>query len=125
MEIIRQQQNEFDATTWYAKIGGLAADGLYRLADLTLTEEPVSWLAANPGEAQAVIDAGTYNEEFATRKVDFDDLASKVETEITWLNATIPTIDAMTAAQVRDVAKRLAQENQAMFRAWRYILRHL
>jgi hypothetical protein len=125
MDIIRQQQDEQDPNIWYAKLGGIATDGLYRLADVTLAEEPAAWLAAHSAEAQAAIDVGVYNEDAAIRKVDFDDLADKIESEIAWLDVTIPMIDSMTAAQVRDTVKRLAQENQRMLRAWRYVLRHL
>jgi len=48
------------------QLGGRAADGLYRIALITV--EAVSaadWLAANQAEAQALIDAGQYNETVA------------------------------------------------------------
>lgn len=125
MDILRQQQDEENSTIWYIKIGGIATDGLYRLADVTIDQEPAAWLAAHPAEAQADIDAGVYNEDVAVKKVDFEGLADKVESEIVWLDTTIPAIDGMTAAEVRDTVKRLAQENQAMLRAWRYVLRRL
>lgn len=56
---------------------------------------------------------------------DFESFAARATTEIGWLEETIPAIDTMTAAQVRDVVKRLAQENLEMIRAWRYVIRRL
>lgn len=64
MDIIRQQQDENGL--WHFKIGGVASDSLYRLADLSReTTSPADWLAANAAEAQVAIDAGVYNEETA------------------------------------------------------------
>jgi hypothetical protein len=66
IDIIRQQQHELDPRIWHFKIGGIAADGLYRLADLSLeTTSPADWLAANETLAQQLIDAGVYNEDVA------------------------------------------------------------
>lgn len=62
---------------------------------------------------------------FLQNRIDFDELADKAASEIQWLNDTIPQIDTMTAAQVRDVVKRLAQENLRQINAWRYIFRRL
>lgn len=39
------------------------------------------------------------------------------QAEIDYLDTTIPTIDAMTAAQVRSVVKRLALENRQIIKA--------
>lgn len=46
-----------------------------------------------------------------------------LEDEIDFLQATIPDIDTMTAAQVRDTVKRLAQENLRIMRWLRYLNR--
>lgn len=62
---------------------------------------------------------------FLERRVDFDELANRAIAEIEWLNDTIPQIDTMTAAQVRGVVKRLAQENLRQIKAWRYIFNRL
>jgi hypothetical protein len=66
MDVILQQQDENNPALWHFKIGGIAQDGLYRLADLSReTTSPADWLAANGTEAQAAIDAGVYNETVA------------------------------------------------------------
>lgn len=53
---------------------------------------------------------------------DLVDLKDTIESEIAWLETTIPLIDGMDAAQVRSLVKRLAQENLGELRAWRYLL---
>lgn len=49
----------------------------------------------------------------------------QAQAELTYLDATIPAIDAMTVAQVRDVVKRLAQENRAIIKALLYLAKRL
>lgn len=53
------------------------------------------------------------------------DLQTAASSELDYLDTTIPTIDTMTDVQVRDVVKRLAQENRQMIRAWQYVLNRL
>jgi acetylornithine deacetylase/succinyl-diaminopimelate desuccinylase-like protein len=50
------------------QLGGLATDGLYRVA-LVVVEaaSAAEWLASHQAEAQALIDAGQYNETVAAR----------------------------------------------------------
>lgn len=107
------------------ELGGLAADGLYRI--VTLERDAVSaadWLAAHQAEAQSLIDAGTYNEELA-QHLDLKALGQQVASELAYLNTTITGIDGYTAAQVRDVVKRLCQENRAVLLALRYVVKRL
>lgn len=58
-------------------------------------------------------------------RLDLADLGRQVAAELTWLDTTIAGIDSYTAAQVRDVVKRLAQENRAILRALRFVVRRL
>lgn len=57
--------------------------------------------------------------------VDLTDIIDQGENEIAYLDSTIPNIDTMTAVQVRDVVKRLAQENRQIIKALLYLARHL
>jgi hypothetical protein len=84
------------------------------------------WFGQEPGEGDPdpTLNNLGWEEQQQTR-VDFDALAGKAANEIAWLEATIPGIGQMTAAQVRDVVARLARENLEMIRAWRYVLRRL
>lgn len=58
-------------------------------------------------------------------RLDLADLGRQVAAELAWLDSTIAGIDSYTAAQVRDVVKRLAQENRAVLRALRFVVRRL
>lgn len=60
-----------------------------------------------------------------TERLDLADLGRQVAAEIAWLDTTISGIDDYAAAQVRDVVKRLAQENRAILRALRFVVRRL
>jgi len=48
---------------------------------------------------------------------EYKAIAKQARNEIDFLETTIPNIDSMTAVQVRDVVKRLAQENLRMLKA--------
>lgn len=48
---------------------------------------------------------------------DIKGMLATAQAEIDYLDTTIPTVDAMTAAQVRTVVKRLAQENRQIIKA--------
>lgn len=61
--------------------------------------------------------------DFLQSRLDLAALAEQAAGEIEWLAETIPDIDTMTAAEVRDVVRRLAQENLRMIKAWRYAIR--
>lgn len=58
-------------------------------------------------------------------QVDFAGVIGDIQTEIDYLNLTIPLIDTMTAVQVRDVVKRLAQENRGILRALRWVAKRI
>jgi hypothetical protein len=60
------------------------------------------------------IDCPGYNEAIAAR-LDCQDLHDKIQTELDWLNETIPAI-------ANPVIKRLAQQNRAIIKALRYII---
>lgn len=60
---------------------------------------------------------------FLQSQIDFDEQEVMATEEIDWLNDIIPQIDTMTAAEVRNVVKRLAQENLRQIKAWRYVFR--
>jgi hypothetical protein len=62
---------------------------------------------------------------FDSGREKFEELATKAEVEIAWLEATIPLIDTMNQAELVAVIKRLAQENREMLKAWRYVLNKL
>jgi hypothetical protein len=56
---------------------------------------------------------------------DFSGLEADIANELTYINTTLGTIDTMTAAQVRDVVKRILLEQRAELRAWRFVIRRL
>lgn len=58
-------------------------------------------------------------------RLDLADLGRQVVAELAYLDTTITGIDGYTAAQVRDVVKRLCQEQRAVLRALRYVVRRL
>lgn len=60
-----------------------------------------------------------------TERLDLADLGRQVAAELAWLDTTVSSIDDYAAAQVRDVVKRLAQENRAILRALRFVVRRL
>lgn len=60
-----------------------------------------------------------------TERLDLVDLGRQVAAELAWLDTTIAGIDAYTAAQVRDVVKRLCRENRDIFKALRCVVRKL
>ena len=57
--------------------------------------------------------------------LDFDALASQADTEVNWLENTIPQIDTMDIESLRGVLLRLAQENLRQIKAWKYLFRRL
>lgn len=126
IDIITQQADDAVIGRWHFKIGGPdTVDQIYRLADLTRdTTSPTDWLAANGAEAQTLIDAGYVNEDVNESR-DFSATIAQINGELDYLNATIPNIDTMTAAQVRSVVKRLAQENREILKALRWVARRL
>jgi len=135
MEILKQQFGEDEL--WHIQVGGIAADGKYRVNATSVEyDDPETWLAEHQAEAQALVDAGQHDLLRETRP-DFDALAGKVTTEIEWLDeqiprleAAIPTIDAMTLAELRTYIGELSEgllrvlhEQREELRAWRYLLR--
>lgn len=55
----------------------------------------------------------------------FDDLEVRAATEIAWLEAAIPQVDAADLETLRAILKRLAQQNLRSIKAWRYVFRRL
>lgn len=155
IEIVTQQQDETNPNLWYFKISGPdTATGAIRLADLSQeTTSPADWLAANPTQAQAAIDAGVVNQEY-NEKQDFSGLLVDIANELTWLGTAqaaianertdivtgIGIIDAgATLAQLRQVVRglavildntlqrqdRLTREQARELKAWRYTIRQV
>lgn len=123
IEILIQQADDIEVGLWHIQIGGLAADGKYRLGPISvLCDDPQQWLDNHQGEAQTLVDAGEHNP-LREAKIDFDALAELADSEVSWLEGTIPTIETMTLEELRGLAKRLAQENLYQIKAWRYMLR--
>lgn len=60
-----------------------------------------------------------------SERLDLSDLGRQMAAELEWLDTTVSSIDDYAAAQVRDVVKRLAQENRAVLRALRFVVRRL
>lgn len=125
IEIRFPHQDEVDETIWYFQlIGQHSSDNTIRIARveqaLAIDEDPDDWLAANLAAAQLLVDAGEIDEVIAGRW-DFRDLKAKAANELDWLDTTIPLIDSMNGAQVRDVVKRLAQENRQIIRAFKHL----
>lgn len=113
---------------WFQLVGQHSSDSTIRLArvDMVLSanETPQDWLAANLAAAQILLDAGDVNE-VVTNRWNFADLKQKAINELAYLDTTIPQIDTMTSVQVRDVVKRLAQENRQIIKAFRYLFDRL
>ena len=142
MDIIRQKQHELNLAIWHFKIGGIAADGLYRLADFSEeTTSPEDWLAANPVEAQAAIDAGEVNEDFNER-VNLADLRLKIDNRISRIvtvrrpdiatGKEIMTNPASTQAQknavlngLLDIVDEMLVSEREQLEAWKYVSRRL
>lgn len=54
---------------------------------------------------------------------DWSDLANLADTEISWLEDTLENFDALTTTELREVIRRLLQENRRQLLAWRYVFR--
>lgn len=125
MDVLKAQSDDQVSNLWHLQIGGFAGDGKYRLARFGAeTDDPQQWMFDHQAEVQAAIDVGQRDPVRETRP-DLEMLAGEADAEIGWLNETIPQIDTMAAVQVRDVVKRLAQENLRQIKAWKYIFRRL
>jgi len=96
------------------------------IVETTVTEYPTpqDWLDANPVEAQALIDAGRYVEEFAA-KVDLRELRADATAEIDWLEENIPLVDTADLATLRTYIRRLMSENLRQIKAWRFVAHRL
>lgn len=116
--IVRSQRDETSETLYHFLMAGQADDGKIRLASISREETPETWLASNPVEALALINAGRYDEIFERRYLG--------DTAVTegkdWLT-TNPVarglvtqdiavveawIDAATVSQLRELLKVLA-----------------
>lgn len=135
-DIISQQQ---DGDLWHFRIGGVAVDGVYRIASVSReTTSPAEWLAANPEEAQNAIDIGGISQGEYDEGLDFSDLNGQITTEIAWIGGAIQDIDtglaianptqAQVLAMVRGLMtnqRRVLVMLRVMLRAWRYVVRRL
>lgn len=108
--IHRHAEITIDGYRW--RVGGLPLEGNLQAI-----------LEAN--EARLLAAAQAAGEPVDSGEVDFADFVDRATSEIAWLEATIPNIDTMTAAEVRAVVKRLAQENVEVIRSLRYLARRL
>lgn len=80
------------------------------------------WDAPAPTAEEITIAIAEWEAEQSER-LDLADLGRQVAAELAWLDTTIAGIDGYTAAQVRDVVKRLCQEQRAVLKALRYVVR--
>lgn len=96
------------------------------VVETTITEYPTpqDWLDVNLVEAQTLIDAGQYSEEFA-QKIDLRDLAADATAEIAWLEENIPLVDTANLATLRGYIRRLMAENRRQIKAWRFVAHRL
>lgn len=74
---------------------------------------------------QAVSNAGQANVPEIEERRDFSGLEQDIANELVWIGDTLATIDTMTQAQVRNVVKRILQEQQRELKAWRFVIRRL
>lgn len=126
MDIIRQQRDDVDANLWHFKIGGIAADGPYRLADLSReTTSPADWLAANEAEAQVLVDAGHIREEFNERRDRVQSFVEAAQNELDWLDTAISAWPTATNAQKLEAGERLMRQNRAIIKAVLYLARRV
>lgn len=105
-------------------IVGIDGNGVIEFAPGT-TQPQRDQAAAIVAAFDAVAEEATYLAAMAGERVDLHDLLPKITTELSYITTTLGTIDTMTAAQVRDVVKRLLLEQQAELKAWRYVIRSL
>jgi hypothetical protein len=96
-------------------VGGLPAEGDLQ-AILDAREVELLQAASNTGQA---------NTPELTERRDFSGLEQDINNELVWIGDTLATIDTMTQAQVRNVIKRILQEQQRELKAWRYVIRRL
>lgn len=88
------------------------------------------WFGSEPAVYDPIEDVGDYDptigdpdyKNHVQSGVDFATLINLLADEIGWLDSVIPQIDAMDPYQLRAVVKRLAQENRATLKAWRYVV---
>lgn len=123
IEVFSQQQDEETPSIWYAKImGPHSGDGINRLADIAVNEPPADWIANNPVDAQAAIDAGVINDTF-NAGIDFKALSDDVNAQLAWLAINIPLVDTADLATLRVYLKRTMQQMQAVLKALRYVFK--
>lgn len=81
-----------------------------------LTPAQIKTLAQSRADLDTGL-AGASNEREDILVNDIKGMLATAQAEIDYLDTTIPTIDAMTATQVRSVVKRLSQENRQIIKA--------
>lgn len=60
-----------------------------------------------------------------SEKQDLDSLASRIDDEIAWLGQAIVEVDTADVAGLRDILKRVLQEQRFEMGAWRRVTRRL
>lgn len=95
-------------------------DGTYR-ADLATEATAQQQLQA--AAIIAAFDPAAEGAAEAQASADRRGIITELTNEIDWLDGVIPQVDTMTAAQVRGLAKRLAQENRQIIRILVFLAR--
>lgn len=104
-----------NGNTYLWSVGGLPTEGDLQTI-LDAREVELLQAASNTGQA---------NTPELTERRDFSGLEQDITNELVWIGDTLATIDTMTQAQVRNVVKRILQEQQRELKAWRYVIRRL
>lgn len=96
-------------------------------AELTpnATQQQRDQAAAIVAAFDPVAEVAVYEATASAEKTDLSDLLPQINTELNYISTTLAAIDTMTAAQVRDVVKRILLEQRAELRAWRFVIRRL
>jgi len=100
-------------------------DGAWKPALFTVKEATLDRAPPlhDPDEGVESYDPTTPDDVLGARRVDFDALADDAQAEIEWLDTAIPQIPTADLGQLRDGLQRLARQNRAQLKAWRYVLR--
>lgn len=100
--------------------------GIERTGEGEFISAYVEIAEADEAAAMVVIAAhDPQNNPDVLEKADLGSLEADIAGELVWLADTLATIDTMTNTQVRNVVKRLLQEQQRELKAWRYVIRRL
>ena len=97
---------------------GAWQSGFFTVKEVTLLRAP---LIHDPDEGVTSYDPTTPSDVLS--RVDFEQLADDAQAEIDWLDMVIPQIPTADLQQLRDGLERLAKQNRAMLKAWKYVLK--